>query len=283
MKALIYGNLTLDNNITEKGFHYKGPGGASFYVGQFLRNFNYPFAVVSSYGENFPQKYIKRLNIYPPNPTGKFTLTFKNEKIGGKRFQKAEYLENSQNVPVISLPEDIFTGVDILFLSTIIDNLTPTDIRMLKAKIGKKLLRSLIIQGLFRGIDKNGEVYIKDKNIDEYLELVDLVFLSEDDTAGARQKALNWSLKGPLIVITKAEKGCSLYKKGREYNFPKKIFAPIIDSTGAGDIFAASFTFAKKIGKSDADAAVFANNTAAYSLSFHADQLNFSKSAIEKL
>lgn len=93
----------------------------------------------------------------------------------------------------------------------------------------------------------------------------DAVVLSEEDIEGDRTLVAEYAGKTPLLVLTQGAAGCTVYGEGTVRRFP----APEVDevdSTGAGDIFAASF-FHALLGTRDPWAAArFANCLAAQSV-----------------
>ncbi len=280
MKALIYGNLTIDKNITESG-NYTGPGGSAYFASQTLTNFHYPNIIISPYGQDFQKKFIDKLNIYPTHHTGKTTLIFHNEIKNNKRFQKIEGLKYSQNIPLAQIPDKIFSGVNLIMLCSILDNLPLENIKLLRSKVSAQCLFVFIAQGLFRKIGKDNEIILSDgHHLTKYLPLVDIISLSDEDTPDASQKASRWSRGGPLVIITKDSQGCVLFENGKEKKFPAYIPSKIIDSTGAGDIFAASFAYAKLKSKSNIYAARIGNSTASLSLSQRPIHLQFTHSDV---
>ena len=106
--------------------------------------------------------------------------------------------------------------------------------------------------------------------------LFDIVILSDKDFTNTHETAGEWSKMGIIVIVTREDKGCSLYKGGVAKHFPAYKIEKVEDSTGAGDVFAAAFTITYlKIGNLDKSAA-FANATAGLSLRFMPNQLKYS-------
>jgi hypothetical protein len=70
---------------------------------------------------------------------------------------------------------------------------------------------------------------------------------------------------GGIVVVTRGAAGCTLYLRDGECDVPA-IHCPVVDDTGAGDIFAAAFFVALTEGQSPVEAARFANAAAGLSI-----------------
>lgn len=283
MKAIVIGNLTIDKNIIN-GKIYEGPGGTAYFVSQTLNNFKLPNLVISPYGSDFPKKYLKNISVYPSYPVYPKNLVFHNFLNGKKRIQKVDNPNYIDNLPVQKLPKEIFSGVNILIIATVLNNISADYIRELKNCLKPDCLCVLIAQGLLRSVEKDGYVEkIKNDKISEYLPLVDYVFISDKDTINPFKRAKIWASLGPTIIVTQEEKGCTLFNKNSTKSFPSFKPQKIIDSTGAGDIFSAAFSYAKIKGKGDTYCTRFANATASLSLSCSKNNLYFTESDVRKV
>ncbi len=102
-------------------------------------------------------------------------------------------------------------------------------------------LLGLTPQGWLRGWDEEGRIHpLKWEGAPVALPEVDVLILSEEDLAG-EAGALRSHLKVPgMVVITRGAKGATLYYRGGEDRLPAPP-AQLVDPTGAGDIFAATF------------------------------------------
>jgi hypothetical protein len=96
-------------------------------------------------------------------------------------------------------------------------------------------------QGWMRQRDANHVVQYKEwENAESYLINADAVVLSIEDVRGNRQLIEDYASKTKILALTEGYNGASVYWHGDTRNFsaPK---VPVIDPTGAGDIFAAAF------------------------------------------
>lgn len=163
-------------------------------------------------------------------------------------------------------------------------NIDISDIEYLRNHISSNVPIFFIAQGLFRHIDKKGYILKNpDFNIKPILPLIDTLIFSDEDIKNPLKTAKIWSSIGPKIIVTVASKGAVLIKNSKLLKFPAFPPNKIIDPIGAGDVFAASFSYAKMNGKGDNYAVMFANAAASFSLSYHSSNLKFSLAQVEKL
>ncbi|MBX3037526.1 MAG: hypothetical protein KF758_11510 [Anaerolineales bacterium] len=121
-------------------------------------------------------------------------------------------------------------------------------------------------QGWMRAWDENGQVKYKAwENSEQVLGQVGGVVLSLEDVNRDLEKIEWMASHANLLCLTESEAGCVLYWHGDRRRF-RPIEVDEVDATGAGDIFAAAF-FARLYQTKDAwEAARFATNLAAYSV-----------------
>ena len=127
--------------------------------------------------------------------------------------------------------------------------------------------RSLLVaQGELRAFAADGTVVPAPwRRAAEVLPTVRAAVLSEEDLGGDLSPVAAWSSLAP-VVVTRGDRGASLFDHGRELRV--QAFRPdrIVDPTGAGDSFAAGLLVALDEGQSWPDALTFANCVASFCL-----------------
>jgi sugar/nucleoside kinase (ribokinase family) len=73
------------------------------------------------------------------------------------------------------------------------------------------------------------------------LQAADAVVLGVEDVAGDEALVELYAAQARLLVVTRGAAGCTLYWRGRAHTIPAPCINPVVDPTGAGDIFAAAF------------------------------------------
>lgn len=96
-------------------------------------------------------------------------------------------------------------------------------------------------QGWMRAKDENNAVHYHPwDHADELLQRADAVVLSIEDVMCDEDLIQSYASRTNILVVTEGFKGARIYWKGdaRHFSAPK---VPVIDPTGAGDIFATAF------------------------------------------
>jgi len=123
-------------------------------------------------------------------------------------------------------------------------------------------------QGWMRTWDETGIVRLRQwPEADIWLPRADAVVLSEEDLGYDWELARAYAQQTRLLVVTRASKGCTLFRCGAPNEYPAPAVSKEHDPTGAGDVFAAVFFLACAAGASPDKAAEAANCLAARSVS----------------
>lgn len=134
------------------------------------------------------------------------------------------------------LPED-WQAARIVHLAPVADEVNP---RFMDVFPGA--LIGVTPQGWLRQWDEQGDVRFRQwDGIFGVIALAGAVVLSIEDVAGDEGLVRQYARLSRIVVVTRGEQGCTLHVAGQE---PQNIPAPVVDvvdPTGAGDIFAASF------------------------------------------
>jgi sugar/nucleoside kinase (ribokinase family) len=127
-------------------------------------------------------------------------------------------------------------------------------------------------QGWMRQWDKSGQVsHCRWREAEGLLARADAVVLSLEDLGGNWDLAVEYATQTRLLVLTQGAGGCTVFAAGETHYFPA-LEVDEVDSTGAGDVFAASFFYAVERGSKRAGgydprtAAHFANCLAGQSV-----------------
>lgn len=270
--VLIVGNLTLDEN-SYSDVVYKGPGGSVFFCSKILSNLNFKTTVISPYGPDFPKYNLPYTTFIPNDAVFDKTLAFRNTYFSGVRSQTVD------NLKKFDWPDLDLGSYNILMLVPVLDNM---NIKSFKDKISVPgVLKILLPQGFFRSVGKNNLIINKKWEPDiTALKLFDFIILSEVDYKDIEKEALIWSKMGVTVILTRGELGCNVYQNGKISNFPGYKAKNVVDMTGAGDIFAASFAFAFHKSGQIRDSVEFANASAALSLPYRSNELEYTYSDI---
>ena len=142
------------------------------------------------------------------------------------------------------------------------------DVELVKRFQGEQLC--LAPQGWMRGWDKNGRVSaINWEAARTILPLAAVVITSEEDVP-TRDSITLFKQHSRLLVVTDGANGCTVFMGGEERHFTPPPVTGTVETTGAGDIFAASF-FVRlyQTGGNPWEAARFANQMASRSVMAH--------------
>ncbi|OIO12836.1 hypothetical protein COV53_03225 [Candidatus Gottesmanbacteria bacterium CG11_big_fil_rev_8_21_14_0_20_37_11] len=283
-EALLYGDLTIDRNFSDGRLIYEGIGGPPLFMSKMFRILGIQPNIYTNYGTLFPLDELEGAQLYP-SQNNEATLLFENSYTGNVRKQTVRMGEKWEVLDLDKLSEEFRNRQDILIVSPLVPNYSLSDFENIPVLFPNSLA-VLAPQGLFRRITKDGIVQKGEwDNADEMISLFDIIILSEEDGSNLETKGLEWSRKGSKVVITQAERGCSIFKDGDTVHFPafevpKK---DVVDSTGAGDIFAATFTYAYNLSADLSKSAIFANAAASLSLRLLPNNLEYTMEDIYKL
>ncbi len=127
-------------------------------------------------------------------------------------------------------------------------------------------LIGLAPQGWLRKWDDDGRVFAGSwPEAKDYLRLAAAVFISDEDLANRRMLDM-YRQQSRLLVMTQGQDGCTLFMGGEAHHVPASP-VEVVDTTGAGDIFAGAFLVRLlQTGGNPIEAARFANEIAALSI-----------------
>jgi sugar/nucleoside kinase (ribokinase family) len=251
IQYLIFGHIAKD--LIPKGYRL---GGTVAYAGCTARALGCRVQAVTSIGIDVNPQPLEKLDlIIIPS---KQTTTFENRSTPNGRSQilhaKADEVRLGDRLDQLRTP-------DIVHLGPIADEVDPKLMMVFQDKF-----RGLTPQGWFREWDESGTV--RPKGLDRVagsLGEADAVVLSLEDLNGDLHQAQEMASLCNVLVVTLAADGARVFAQGEERQFTAPSVKEV-DSTGAGDVFAAAF-FVKLFKTQDPwKAAYFANRLAAYSV-----------------
>jgi 1D-myo-inositol 3-kinase len=121
-------------------------------------------------------------------------------------------------------------------------------------------------QGFLRRWDQDGCVsFTQWKPPKKVLQRINVLILSEQDVPDPDGLARDWGSMIQTIVVTRAERGATVYHAGEPCNYPARP-AQQVDPTGAGDVFAPAFMIRLTETGDPCQAAQFANAVASFSI-----------------
>ena len=118
-------------------------------------------------------------------------------------------------------------------------------------------------QGWMRQWDENNKVFHQIMDDFSFLTKANFTIMSEDDVNNDQSIIERLASLLPVLVVTKSEQGCDLYIDNSKHSFPA-FTTSVVDSTGAGDIFATAFLLYYYKYKDYFQAAKYANVAASF-------------------
>lgn len=185
------------------------------------------------------------------------TTTFENIYTAAGRIQKLHAVADPLTFDLV--PKQ--SSPDIVHLAPIAQEVNETWIeRFPDALIG------VTPQGWLRQWDAAGQVHpIAWANAEHVLRHASATVISIEDVNGDESIVQHWASVAPVLVVTRGGRGCTVFVAGR----PAEIPAPkvmVVDTTGAGDIFATAFFVRLRESGDPIMAGRFANCIAAHSI-----------------
>ena len=223
---LLIGHLCHD--VVPGGFKV---GGAVAYGAVVARQMGCKVHILTSYGPDFQFAAMfsfAGIEVVPSSAT----TCFQNIYTGNRRLQ---FLRGrAADLKPRHLPAT-WPAPDVVVLAPIAD-----EVAFSFTDCFENALLAVCPQGWYRQWDASGRVFPKEVSLESWPEKADVISLSDEDLAGKEQVEAALRLQTKRLVITQGEHGAKLIMKGRSEHFPAKD-ARLVDSTGAGDVFATAF------------------------------------------
>ena len=233
-------------------------GGSVSYAAMTAHRLGYRVGIVTSTGPDLDaaQAFPYAEVISQPSAA---TTVFENIYSNGQRkqilHQRADAITCQQIPPA-------WQRAPMVYLGTIAQEIDPSVFHFFSAGV----LIGVMPQGFFRQWDGQGRVsFVAWEPPQEVLQRIDLLVISELDVLDPERLAHDWGRFADIVVITRAERGATVYCEGGACHYPARP-AEQIDPTGAGDVFTAAFLIRLAETGDPCQAASFANVVASFSI-----------------
>lgn len=248
---LVVGHVAVD--ITPQGIQL---GGTVSFAALTARALGMRVGIVTSAGEDAPLQALDGIPMV--NIPSKHSTTFENVKTQSGRKQTLHH--QAEPILLDHIPQ-VWKSAPIIHLAPIA--------RELDSSLPEKLSDSLLgitPQGWMRAWEENGQVTATAwENNEQALRYAGAVVLSVEDINRDLELVEEMTHHTRILCLTEGEDGCVLYWNGDRRRF-RPIEVEEVDGTGAGDIFAAAFFVRLHATRDPWEAARFATQLAARSV-----------------
>jgi hypothetical protein len=248
---LLIGHLTRD--LTPDGPRL---GGTASYATLTAHALGLRVGVVTAWGAELPLGPLRHIPIasFPAENS----TTFENLNTPDGRVQIIHNIAPSLDYHMIPDP---WRNAPIVHLGPVAQEVEPSLVRRFPSA-----LVGLTPQGWLRAWDRNGHVYPSEWPEAAYiLEQAGATVISIEDVDRDESRVEEMAASCPILVVTEAVQGARLYWHGDVRRFRPPTVTEV-DATGAGDIFAAAFFIRLHTTRDPWEAARFATQLAAYSV-----------------
>jgi len=248
---LVIGHITIDKNAEGTRL-----GGSVAYAALTAQALGLRAGIVTAWAEELPPGPLEEIPIV--NAGADQSTTFENHYTPDGRRQRL--LSQAPFLEYHLIPE-AWRQPRILHLAPVAREVSPRILRYFT-----DCTLGLTPQGWLREWDVSGEVRVAHwEEADLLLSGADAAVIAREDVGHDPDQIGRMAAACPIFAVTEGESGANLYAYGEEH----QVGAPAveaIDSTGAGDIFAAAFFIRLHLTGDAIDAARFASQLAARSV-----------------
>lgn len=248
---LVVGHLTRDMAA-------EGPrlGGTAAYSALTAAALGLRVGIVTSWGTELPLGPLRQIQVVN-FPTDKSTV-FENIQTPQGRVQYVRHIAPSLDYYMV--PE-AWRNTPIVHLGPVAQEVEPGMVRSFPAS-----LIGVTPQGWLRSWDKEGRVHPSEWPEAQFvLERASASVISVEDVGGDESRIEEMAASSRVLAVTEANLGCRLYWNGDVRRFPAQVVNEV-DPTGAGDVFAACFFYRLSTTRDPWEAARFATQLAAISV-----------------
>jgi len=251
---LVVGHITLD--VTPGGLEM---GGTASYASLTAQALGLRVGVVTSWGEELPLGATGTVAIVN-HPVERSTL-FENLYLPQGRVQTVHHV--ARKLTPASIPEPWKT-TPIVHLGPVAQEVTPETVGLFP-----KSLVGVTPQGWLRAWNEAGRVHLTGwMALPQVLPHANVTILSIEDLAGDEEQIEEMASFSQVLVVTEGANGARVYWSGDVRRFAAPAVVEV-NATGAGDIFAAAFLVRYHKTHDPWEAARFANQLAAQSVTRH--------------
>ncbi|HEV8641281.1 MAG TPA: PfkB family carbohydrate kinase [Methylomirabilota bacterium] len=221
------GHLTLDRfgDVTR-------PGGAALFAAVTADRLGLSAGILTSHGEDFP------LDAIPPqieviSVPAPHTTVFEHRREAGRR--RLRLVTSAPPISPADVPPD-WLDAELVLLAPVFGEVDPAF-----ARTFTEATLAVEAQGWLRAAGPAGEVTPQPWTPPrELLNRLLALFVSAEDVRGQESSLTEWLQRLPLAAVTAGRAGALLYVSGERFEVRARPSREV-DSTGAGDVFAAAF------------------------------------------
>ncbi|MPZ13281.1 MAG: ribokinase [Chloroflexi bacterium] len=233
------------------------PGGSVVYAGVTARRLGKRVGIVSAHApEAQMPRELARAAIC--RSRSQRTTCFVHEMDQGERVLRL--LERAADIPREAVPAS-WLRAEIVHLAPVAGEIPPSAPRWFRST-----WIAATLQGWLRSWDPDGHVELAPERLESLpLDGTSAVVLSIEDVAGQTNLVDRLACRVPIVVLTRGAAGSTLYVDGTATHIPP-VPARVVETTGAGDVFATAFFIALRANGDPFGSAHFASGAAALSV-----------------
>jgi sugar/nucleoside kinase (ribokinase family) len=249
---LVIGHITID--ITPQGPKL---GGTAAYAALTANALGLRAGIVTAWGAELPLGPLRQIPIIS-FPTDHST-TFENNEEGSERRQQIHHVAPSLDYYIIPDP---WRQAAIVHLAPVAQEVEPNIVRYFPTS-----LIGLTPQGWLRTWDEQKHVTVGEWPESSFtLQSVGAAVISKQDVNGDEARIEEMAISSRILAVTEGAEGTRLYWNGDVRRFRPPDITEVVDTTGAGDIFAAAFFIRLYTTRDPWEAARFATHLATFSV-----------------
>jgi pfkB family carbohydrate kinase len=249
---LVIGHITVD--ITPQGLKL---GGTAAYAALTARALGLRTGIVTAWGSELPLGPLRQIPIisYPADKS----TTFENQDNRQERRQLIHHVAPRLDYYIIPDP---WRQAAIVHLAPVAQEVEPNLVRFFPTS-----LIGLTPQGWLRSWDDEKQVHVSEWPESTFtLQSAGAAVISKQDINADETRIEEMALSSRILAVTEGAEGTRLYWNGDVRRFRPPAISEVVDTTGAGDIFAAAFFVRLYTTRDPWEAARFATQLATISV-----------------